>query len=43
MRKVDAEIELWKVSQDYADAHPDVKRARKKVEIFEKAIKEILG
>lgn len=43
IRKVDAEIELWKLSQDYADAHPDVKRAKKKVEIFEKAIKEILG
>jgi len=43
VRKVEAEIDLWKVQQDYADAHPDVKRARKKVEIFEKAIKEILG
>jgi len=43
VRKVEAEIDLWKVQQDYADAHPDVKRAKKKVEIFEKAIKEILG
>ena len=43
VRKVEAEVELWKVQQDYADAHPDVKRAKKKVEIYEKAIKEILG
>ncbi|MDI1243648.1 MAG: hypothetical protein PSX80_17190 [bacterium] len=43
VRKVEAEIELWKVQQDYADVHPDVKRARKKVEIYERAIKEILG
>ncbi len=43
VRKVDAELELWKLSQDYADAHPEVKRAKKKVEIFERAIKEILG
>lgn len=43
VRKVEAEIELWKVQQDYADAHPDVKRAKKKVEIYEKAIKEVLG
>lgn len=43
VRKVEAEVDLWKVQQDYADAHPEVKRAKKKVEIFEKAIKEILG
>ena len=43
VRKVESEVELWKVQQDYADAHPDVKRAKKKVEILEKAIKEILG
>lgn len=43
VRKVNAEIDLWRLSQDYADAHPEVKRAKKKVEIFEKAIKEILG
>jgi len=43
VRKVEAEIELWKVQQDYADAHPDVKRAKKKVEIYERAIKDILG
>jgi hypothetical protein len=43
VRKVEAEIDLWKVQQDYADVHPDVKRAKKKVEIYERAIKDILG
>ena len=43
VRKVDAEIDLWRLQQSLADGHPQVKRARKKVEIFEAAIKEILG
>lgn len=43
IRKVDSEIELWRLQQSLAEGHPDVKRARKKVETFEKAIKEILG
>ena len=43
VRKVDAEIELWKLLQSYADNHPEVRRAKRKVEIFEKAVKEILG
>lgn len=43
VRKVDIELDLWRLSQNYADNHPEVKRAKRKVEIFEKAIKEILG
>jgi len=43
VRKVEAEVDLWRLQQSYADGHPDVKRARRKLEIFEKAIKEILG
>jgi hypothetical protein len=43
VRKVESEIDLWKLQQSYADGHPDVRRAKKRVEIFEKAIKEILG
>ena len=43
VRKVESEIELWKLQQSYADGHPNVRRAKKRVEIFEKAIKEILG
>ena len=42
-RKVDAEVELWRLQQGLADEHPNVKRAKKKVEIFEAAIREILG
>ena len=42
VRKVDAEVELWRLQQSLADNHPDVKRAKKKVEVFEAAIKEIL-
>ena len=43
VRKVEAEVDLWKLQQQYADEHPDVRRAKKRVEIFDKAIKEILG
>lgn len=43
VRKVDAEVELWRLQQSLADGHPDVKRAKRKVEVFEAAIKEILG
>jgi hypothetical protein len=43
VRKVETEIELWKLEQSYADSHPEVRRAKKRVEIFERAIKEILG
>ena len=43
IRKVESEIDLWKLQQSYADGHPEVRRAKKRVEIFEKAIKEILG
>ncbi len=43
VRKIDAETDVWRLIQNYADNHPEVKRAKRKVEIFEKAIKEILG
>ena len=43
VRKVEAEVDLWRLQQSLADSHPDVKRARKKAEVFEAAIKEILG
>lgn len=42
VRKVDAEVDLWRLQQSLADSHPDVKRAKRKVEVFEAAIKEIL-
>jgi hypothetical protein len=43
VRKVDAEVDLWRLQQSLADGHPDVKRAKKRVEIYEAAIAEILG
>ena len=43
VRKVELETELWTLLKTYKDEHPEVKRARRKVDIFEAAIKEILG
>jgi len=43
VRKVELDTDLWDLQQNLADGHPDVQRAKRKVEIFEKAIKEILG
>lgn len=42
VRRIQLETELWEIRAKYKDEHPDVKRAKKKVEIFENAIKEIL-
>jgi uncharacterized protein involved in exopolysaccharide biosynthesis len=43
VRKIELETELWLLLKAYKEEHPDVKRARRKVEIYEAAIKEILG
>lgn len=43
VRKIDLEVELWTLRKSLQEAHPDVKRAKRKVEIYEAAIKEILG
>jgi len=43
LRKVSLETELDALRAQYKDEHPDVRKARKKVETFEAAIKEILG
>lgn len=42
-RKVAIETDLWALRAKYNDEHPEVKRAKRKLEIFEAAIKEILG
>ena len=36
------DVEYEDLRKKYSDAHPDVKRAKRKVEIFDKAVKEIL-
>ena len=43
VRKVELETDLWALQQTLADGHPDVKRAKRRVEIYDNAIKEILG
>lgn len=43
IRKAELETDLWDLQKKYGDEHPDVKRARKKVEIFENSIKDILN
>ena len=43
LRRIELETELWKLQNNYKDEHPDVKRAKRKVEIYESAINEILS
>jgi hypothetical protein len=42
VRKVELETELWTLQKTYKDEHPDVKRAKRKVDIYETAIAELL-
>ena len=42
VRKAELETNLWDAQRLYGNEHPNVKRAKRKVEIFEQAIKEIL-
>jgi uncharacterized protein involved in exopolysaccharide biosynthesis len=42
VRKTELAADVWNLQRQYADDHPDVKRAKRKVEVFEQAIKEIL-
>ena len=42
VRKVQLQVDVWSLQKQYSDDYPDVKRAKKKVEIYEQAIKEIL-
>ena len=41
-RKIELEADVWKLQTSYKDEHPEVKRAKKRVEIFENAIAQIL-
>lgn len=42
VRKTELEVDLWNLLRQYNADHPDVKRARRKVEVYEKAVREIL-
>ena len=43
VRKIELEADVWNLQRNYKDEHPDVKRAKRKVEIYEAAISEILN
>lgn len=43
VRKIELETDVWKLQRNYKDEHPDVKRAKRRVEIYEAAISEILN
>lgn len=42
VRRAEVETDLWAKQNQYGDDHPEVKRAKKKVEVFNRAIREIL-
>lgn len=42
LKKTEVEMLIWNLKKKYKDEHPDVQRANKKLEIYEKAIVEIL-
>jgi hypothetical protein len=42
LRKTELEVDLWNLRRQYNADHPDVKRAIRKIDVYEKAIKEIL-
>jgi hypothetical protein len=42
VRKAEYETALWSLRLQYNDDYPEVKRAKRRVEIFDKAINEIL-
>lgn len=42
LRKVEVEMAYEKLQKQYTEDHPDVKQAKRKVDLFEAAIKDIL-
>ncbi len=42
VRKTELETSLWMLQKQYKDDYPEVKRLKRKVEVFERAIREIL-
>lgn len=43
VKRAELETQHWKLLANYKEEHPDVKRAKQRVAIYDKAIKEILG
>ena len=42
VRRAELATNYWVLSNRYSDAHPDAKKAFRKLEIYDKAVKEIL-
>jgi len=42
VRKCELDTDVWNLQKQFNDVHPDVKRARRKAEIFDAAVNEIL-
>ncbi len=42
LRKIALETNLWNLQKQYKDDYPEVKRLKRKVEVFDRAIREIL-
>lgn len=42
VRRVQLQVDLWVLQKQYADEYPEVKRTKKKIEIYEQSIKDIL-
>ncbi|MDQ6785992.1 MAG: hypothetical protein M3033_04130 [Acidobacteriota bacterium] len=42
VRKIELETNLWLLKAQYKDDYPEVKRAKRKLDVFEKAVREIL-
>ena len=42
VRKTELEVDFWNSLKQYNADHPEVKRAKRKIEVYEKAVKEIL-
>ena len=42
VRKTELEVDVWNLLKQYNADHPEVKRAKRKIEVYEKAVKEIL-
>lgn len=42
VRKIELETNLWLIEKQYKDDYPEVKRLKRKIAVFERAIREIL-
>lgn len=42
VRKIELEVDLWNMRRQYGEEHPGIKKAKRKVLVFESAIKDVL-